>query len=211
MDPIAHVSYPVRVVVALPARFARVQLALRLLVLAAFGVVHQSAGGLLGVLYLLLPLAAAVLVTQRGGRAYLERDAPFLVGVLEWVLGLYAYLLFVTDVFPLAPRDRPLRLRVEPQGTPTVGTALLRLVTTLPHAVALLFIGIAAMVITCIAAVAVLFTERYPDALRGFQRDVIAWVARVFAYHACIVEGYPPFAFDSQAARAEHSDGTAGA
>lgn len=192
-------TYPVRIEVAVPARFARVQLLVRVLVVAAFGMIHESGPGLFGLLYFGLPVVAAVLITQRNGAGYLERDAPWLISALEWVVGFYAYMLFVTDKFPLDAQGRAVRLNVSVQGSPTVGRALLRLVTSLPQLVVLLFVGLASFVIAVIAAAGILLFESYPESLRAFQREVVGWIARLFSYHASLVETYPPLGFTNQA------------
>jgi hypothetical protein len=45
-----------------------------------------------------------------------------------------------------------------------------------------------------IAAVSILFTEKYFDSLFRFQLGVMRVQARLFAYHASLVEEYPRFA-----------------
>lgn len=184
-------SLTVQIDVPSNGRFKRVQLLVRALVLIAFGIVHQSGPGLFGLLYFFLPVIAAILITQRGGAHYLESAAPWLVSVLEWTIGFYAYMLFVCDVFPLGERERAVRLRVIPSGAPTTASALVRLVTTLPHVLVLAILGIASVVVAVIAALNVLLFETYPEAMRSFQQDVTVRIARVFVYHASIVDTYP--------------------
>lgn len=195
MEPTIPTStaYPVALAADMPERFERVQVALRVLVCIALGALQQSLGGLFGVLYLFLPIVAGVLISRRGGPGFIAQDAGWLTALLEWVIGLYAYVLFVTDRFPLDNRARPARLQIASDGTPSVGGALSRLLTTLPHVVMLALLGLACGVTSVIAAVAIVFSERYPAALWRFQRDVLAWAARVLAYHASLVAPYPPF------------------
>ena len=188
-------AYPVRIEVQTPAKFERVQLLVRLLVLIAFGMIHESGLGLFGLVYFLLPVVAAVLITQRGGEGYLDRDAPWLVSALEWVVGFYAYMLFVTDRFPLDKRERALQLHVAVDGHPSVGSALARLLASLPQLVVLFFVGLVSAVVSVIAAVGILLFETYPEALRTFQQEVVSWLARLFAYHGSLVQKYPPFGF----------------
>lgn len=188
-----HGVYPVALEAARPERFERVQVALRLLVCIALGALQQALGGLWGTLYLFLPIVAAILISRRGGTGFIAQDASWLVALLEWVIGLYAYLMFVTDRFPLDTRARPARLHVQSEGMPTIGSALVRLLTSLPHAFVLALLGLVCTLIGLIAAVAILISERYPEALWRFQRDVLAWTARMLAYHASLVTPYPPF------------------
>lgn len=192
-------AYSVQIEVAPNLQFKRVQLLLRVLVVAALGMLHRSDVGLFGLLYFFLPVIAAILVAQRGGARYLESDAPWLLLLLEWVLGFYAYMLFVTDVFPLGREERAVRLRVTPAGTPTVGSALLRLLASLPFLLMLALIGIGSFVISLIAALNILLFEAYPEAMRSFQQDVVGWMARLFAYHASLVDEYPSLSQPSHA------------
>ena len=189
-------AYPVTLEVEAPERFERVQLLLRVLVYIAAGALHSS----LGVsLYLLLPVVAAVLISQRGG-AYFEHDGRWLIPALDWVIGLYAYMLFVTDRFPLESGKRATRLTLHTSGTPNVGSALSRLVTSLPHAFVLSLIGMVGVLVALVATLSILATEQVPQALQDFQRGYVAWIARVFAYHASLVDAYPPFAMHAEGA-----------
>jgi hypothetical protein len=206
-NPSAGFSYPVRVDIEAPTQFQRVQLFVRILVLIAFGMIHQSGIGLFGLLYVLLPIVAAVLITHRGGAGYLERDASWLVAVLEWVVAFYAYMLFVTDAFPLDSRGRPVRLRVATQGAPSVGSALLRLVTSLPQLVVLMILGFIAVVLALFAAVGILLFGHYPAAMRAFQQEVVARGARLFSYHASLVQQYPPLSSPRETGGSEQAHG----
>lgn len=193
--PDGATSYPVTLQVTVPERFERIQLLLRLLVCVAIGMFHQSMGGLFGALYLLLPVVVAILISRRGGAAFLDEDAHWLVASLEWVIGLYAYLLFVTDRFPLEARNRHVRLLVRPTGTPSLGQALARLLLSIPHALVLALLGLVSGLVSLIAALMILFTERYPAPLHALQSNYLAWMARLFVYHASLVDAYPPFSF----------------
>jgi hypothetical protein len=193
-------SYPVTLRVQTPERFERVQLLLRLLLCAAIGIFHQSMGGLFWSLYIVLPVVAGVLVSRKGGAGFMAQDASWLVACLEWVVGLYAYMMFVSDRFPLDVRSRPVRMHVQPSAPSDVATALLRIITSIPHALVLVVLGVLSSLVGLIATVSILFTENYPETLQRFQRDVLTWIARLLAYHASLVDAYPPFAFESSEA-----------
>lgn len=189
--------YPVAFEATRPQRFTRRQLVLRLAILLVLSVFHLPAGGLIGVLYLLLPLLAAILVSRRSHPGFRQSDTLWLTGVLDWVLAFYAYLLFLTDRFPAGPDDRESRLDVSVDGAPTLEAALARLITSIPHVLALLVLGFASFVVWIVAAVAILVSEQYPESLWSFQRDFLAWVGRLLAYHSSLVEPYPPFSMSS--------------
>jgi hypothetical protein len=186
-------AYPATITVDAPVRFEPAQLLLRVLVCMALGMLQRSGNGLFGLLYLGLPLAAAILIAHRTGPGYIERDLPWLVAVLEWLLALCAYLMLLTDKFPLDAHDRSVRLYVTATGTPSVGGALARLVTTLPHVFALAVLGIASFLISVLGAIGILVNQRLPEPLHAFQRGVLMWLARVSAYHVSLVATYPPF------------------
>lgn len=188
-----NVAYPTRLELELPDRYDRWQIALRVLIACGLGALHQQIGGMFGVLYFVLPGVAAVLITQRTGRGYLERDAGWLTAALEWLLGLYAYLLFVTDRVPLDRATRPVHLHITPQGEPTLSDALLRMLTSLPHAILLGLLSIVSCVASLIMAVVVLFGAHVPGSLRDFQLGLVSWTARALAYHSSLVDEYPPF------------------
>lgn len=173
--------------------FDREQVALRLLVLIALGLLQRSVGGVLGLLYLFLPFVAAILISGKGSGPFLEHETRWLRRLLEWVVALYGYLMFVTDRFPLESSRLQLRLEVHPSGTPTIGSALLRLLTSLPHILVLALVSVVSCLVALVLAVVVLFTERCPPGLHRFQREVLGWLARLLAYHASLVESYPPF------------------
>jgi hypothetical protein len=187
-------SYPVTLESRYSPRFDRVQILYRALWLAAIGLLHQTVGGLFVALYLILPVAAAIAISRNRGTGFGEDDRDALASVIDWAVSFYAYLLFVSDRFPLPSGKNATRLVIRPSGTPRVGSALARLLTTLPHAIVLCVLGFCAGLVAFVIVVTVLVSETCPEALRTFQRDVVAWGGRVLAYHASLVEAYPPFA-----------------
>ena len=190
-------SYPVQLDVATPERYERLQLLLRFLICAALGMIHQSLGGVAAALYLLLPTLAAILISQRTAGEFLARDAVWIGNLLEWLVGFYAYMLFVTDRFPLESDTRLVRLRVASCGSPSLLDALSRLLASIPHALVLALLAIVSGVVSFMMAVCILFNQQVPDALRNFQRDFLGWLARFFAYHASLIDVYPPIAFST--------------
>lgn len=194
-------AYPVQIEVTSPAHFDRIQLLLRMafaIVLAWFG---MTAGWLACVLYAMLPLVAAVAVSSLGGERYLVDFAPRLWRVLAWLLQLSAYMTLLVDRFPTGEDDTRVRAVIQFTGRPTIGSTLVRLVTSIPSGFVLSLLGIVSGVLWVIAAIYVLLGEAIPGAILGFQRGMLRWKARLIAYHASLVEDYPPFELDTDRGR----------
>lgn len=172
-------------------RYDRVQLLLRLVIGAAMGMFHQSLIGVLAALYLILPGLSAIMISRQDSRGFEGKDAAWIESVLDWFVSFYAYMLFVTDRFPVDAATRKVRLRIERFGEPSIGEALLRLITSLPHALLLAVLAVASIIVSAIIFVCILFTERAPESLRGFQRDFLASLARFFVFHSALVDTYP--------------------
>jgi hypothetical protein len=189
-------AYPVTFDVSRPEKFERPQLFLRILIAIILWVLASIVGW---VLYLGFPVLAAIFVSQKGPEKYLEEDGPRMTEWLRWVVAIFAYLLILTDRFPTEKPEEIVRFEVKTSGSPTVGSALLRLIYSIPSALVLGILGIVSGVILIIAAVMVLIQENYPDGLYDFQRGVLRWEARLLGYHASLVDQYPPFALDTGA------------
>jgi len=76
-------------------------------------------------------------------------------------------------------------------------TVAFRIILVIPHVIVLLFLGIAAAVITIVAFFAVLFTGRWPEGMRSFVLNVLRWYVRVSNYFLLLTDDYPPFAFEA--------------
>ena len=91
------------------------------------------------------------------------------------------------------PASAPLELHYD------VYWSLLRLVTILPHAFALGLLSILSSLLWLVAALGILFTRTCPGAVFRYQRGMLRWMGRAIAYHASLVDRYPPFALDTEA------------
>lgn len=189
--------YPVLFDAAAPAKYDRVQLLLRLLILLVLGLVGVSGGWIVLLLYLALPTAAAIVIESSGAEGYLVRTAPGIERMLRWLLSFSAYMVFLTDRFPTGSTSL-VRFEVETTGVPTRNSALMRLLTSLPEAIVLGLLGIVAGFVAFLSGVCVLFAGEVPDAFIVFQRGCIRWEARLAAYHASLVDVPPPYALDGR-------------
>ncbi len=186
-------DYPVTFDLARPEKMGRAHVFLRILLLVLVSWVAGS-GTEGGILYLGLPVVAAILIAQEGGDRYLAQDSVGLTKVLVFIVGVLAYVALLTDELP-GFHHPVVRLEIIPSGSPTVGSALWRIVKAIPSAIVLGLIGVVSWIVWVIAAVFILFTERYPEGLWNFQRGVVRWEARLLGYLASLVAPYPPFSF----------------
>jgi hypothetical protein len=149
-----------------------------------------------GLLWLGLPVVAALRVSQQGGRRYLDESGPAMTLALTWILDLVAYLALLTDELPRRG-THPVRLQVERAGSPSVGSALLRIVYAIPSLIVLAILGLVGAIVWSIAVVLVLATESYPESLWRFLLGLVRWEAAVLAYLASLVDEYPPFTLET--------------
>lgn len=186
--------YPVDLAVSSPPRYERVQVALRLALGIVLGFLGMSAGWMSCALYLALPVIAAIAISSRGPAAYLGDTGAALWRALTWVLELWAYMMLLTDRFPVALQACTVELR--PTGRPTPGSALLRLITSLPAALVQCILAAIGGVLTVIGWITILVGERVPGWILRYQHGVLRGAARLLAYHAALVDDYPPFGLD---------------
>ena len=190
-------DYPVTFDVTRPEKFDRTQVVLRILVLVILSILSIVASSVIGLIYLALPVAAAILISQKGAETYLREKGGPLLGLVRWYFAIYSYLLLLTDRFPSEKPEELVTFDVAPTGSPTVGSALLRLIYSIPSAIVVGLLGIVGFVIVVIAVISVLIQEQYPEGLYNFQLGIMRWQARLIGYHASFVQEYPPFALDT--------------
>lgn len=193
-------DYPVTFSVVRPEKFERPQVVLRVLVIIILSILAGALGWILGLVYLVVPVLAAIFISQKGAEKYLAEDGPRMSGWLRWLLALYSYLAILTDRFPSEKPEEIITFEVRAAGSPTVGSALLRLIYSIPSAFVLALLSIVSAVIWVIAVIMILVQENYPEGMYNFQLGVMRWEARLLGYHASLVEPYPPFALDTGAA-----------
>ena len=185
-------SFPVDFEVERPPVFQRGHVFLRLALLIVIGWIGHP----LGLLWVGIPIVAAILVARKGGQRYLDDDGPTVTNVLNWLLDLVAYLALLTDQLP-GGGEHPVRLRIERSGSPTTGSALLRILYAIPSLIVLSILVFVAAIVWVIAAVLVLVNESYPESVWRFLRGIVRWEACLFAYLASLVERYPPFTLET--------------
>jgi hypothetical protein len=177
-----------------PPVFQRAHVFLRIALLVVVGWLGHP----WGLLWLVPPVIAAILVSQKGGRRYLDENGPMVTRVLNWILDLVAYLALLTDELP-GRAEHPVRLRVERGGSPSVGSASLRILYAIPSLIVLAILGFVGAIVWLTGVVLVLANERYPDSLWRFLLGLVRWEAHLLAYLASLVDEYPPFTLETGA------------
>jgi hypothetical protein len=191
-------SDPVTFDIDRPPVFRRVHVALRVVLL----VMISWIGHPFGLLWLGLPVITAIFIAQKGGQRYLDEDGPKLTGVLRWILAVLAYLALLTDRLP-GGGSQPVRFEVERSGSPTVGSALLRILYAIPSLIVLAILGLVGAIVWLIALLLILINENYPEGLWKFQLALVRWEAWLLAYLASLVDRYPPFRLETGPATPE--------
>lgn len=185
-------SYPVAFDVVRPPTFQRAHVFLRIAVLVVLGWIAHP----VGLLWLGVPVVAAVLISQKGGRRYVDEEGPTVARILGWIVGLGAYLALVTDRLP--GEGPGVSFRVERSGAePTMSGALLRIVSVIPSLIVLALLTIVGAFVWFVAVVLVLVSETYPESMWRFLLGIVRWEACVLAYLASLVDSYPPFSLQT--------------
>ena len=175
----------------------------------------------LGIAFLVLTVVAgfAILFTGKYPRGIFD----FNVGVIRWGwrVSFYTYNALGTDRYPpftLKQSDYPADLEIDYPKQLSRGLVLVKWwLLAIPHYLilsAMLSSGMGfatdghhrhsggwggpslLMVLVLIAAIALLFTSRYPGRLFDFIMGINRWVYRVVAYAALMTDEYPPFRLD---------------
>jgi len=191
-------AYPATFDIQPPQQFDKAQVALRILII--FVLIFFQVGSIVfGGAYLVLPVIAAILISQKGAQQYLADAQTGPVKWLRFLMMFYSYMALATDKLSTQEPETIVRLEVQPGGSPTVGNALLRIILAIPHAIILGFIGIAFAVVWLISAISILASGSCPEWASNFIRGYLRWNARLLAYMASLVDEYPPFSFQNGA------------
>ena len=193
-------SAPVSLGVEYPEQLSRLHLLLKVF----FGFLYVGIPH--GIILLVLSLVTtvlyviaffAILFTGRYPRGMFD----FILGYLAWGTRVDAYTNLMTDRYPpfaLTVDDYPAAIGIEYPEQVSRITAALRFLfgfiyVGIPHGIALLVLGIVALVLLVVSAFAILFTGSYPRGLFDFIEGVMRWGLRVNAYLYLLDDHYPPF------------------
>lgn len=184
-------SHPVRLAIERPPRMNRIHVFARLAILVLAGSVRW--GSAYALLYLGLPVVVALLVSRKGAARYLSESATGVARVLRWIAAAYAYLWLLTDTLPTNEDAHAIDLNIEASGAPTVGSALLRVLTSLPALVVLVVVTLVGGLLWLIGILAILATGHVPEPIATSLAQILRYRMRFIAYHLSLVAEYPSF------------------
>lgn len=161
---------------------------LRALALLPLGVIGPFGGWLLPTAYLVIPPVAGLHLADRPREEYLRDDAPRVAAALEWLLWLRAYGMLVVADAPLGAAG-PVRLALAPAGRPTTASAMLRLVTGLPVALALFAAGALLLPAWLAGAAWLAAGGAVPRPVRAAHLALLRAEAAFLARHASLAGG----------------------
>jgi hypothetical protein len=115
---------------------------------------------------------------------------------------MLAYACFLRDEYPpFGDGVYPTELELPPEPAVRDRWAVgLRLILVVPHALVLIALALAEMVVALVSWVWIIVAGRLPGALWRFSRDVIAYDLRFETYTLLVHDQYPPFALTAEAA-----------
>ena len=162
----------------------------------------------LGIAFALLTLVAffAILFTGKYPRGIFD----FNVGVLRWSwrVGFYSFNALGTDQYPpfsLSAVDYPATLEIPYPEHLSRGLVLVKWLLAIPHFIVVSILqgglgprfGGLNLVLVVFAAVALLFTGRYPASIFSLVLGINRWMYRVVAYVSLMRDEYPPFRLEA--------------
>jgi hypothetical protein len=162
---------------------------IRLVLLVVLGAAGLSS--VYWLLYLALPVVVALIVSDQGFERYMEQHGPRAVPVLRWIAGAYAYLWLLTDEMPKSEPGGAVELEIDLHGEPTMHSAMVRVVTSLPALVLLAVLSSVSVIFWVLGAIAILVTRRVPAAFADFITMTLQYQLRLIAYHLSLVDTYP--------------------
>src|SRR5919197_479954 len=146
---------------------------------------RQSIGsetGLLGAVAFFLAIVSWFTIVFTG--RHVAGIRQFTAFYMRWRVRALAYLMLLEDPYPPfgdAPYPASLDI-VDPAGPRDRLTVGLRILLVIPHAIVLVFLGIAWWVTAFIAWILILATGAYPEGFYRFGVGVLRWMLRVQAY-----------------------------
>ena len=147
-----------------------------------------ASGGLV-----VLPTLLLILFRQKYPRWWYDWN----LALTRFSYRVTAYLLLLRDEYPSTDEEQAVHVDFpypDAQRDLNRWLPLVKWFLAIPHYIALVVLGIVALVFVVIAWFAILFTGRYPRGLFDFVVGVMRWSLRVSVYaFALTTDRYPPF------------------
>lgn len=144
-----------------------------------------------GVLF--LATLIMILIRQKYPRWWFDWN----LALVKFSTRVESYLFLLRDEYPSTDEEQAVHLEiVYPDAKKDLNRwlPLVKWFLAIPHYIVLIFLGIAAGVVTMIAWFAILFTGRYPRSLFDMVVGTYRWALRVAAYVLLLTtDRYPPF------------------
>jgi hypothetical protein len=187
--------YPVSVDVAYPARQSRWKALFRL----PLSIPVLILSWLLGSALYGVVLVMWVVVLLRGRIPHWMFDA--VVATNRVRARARAYLLLLSDAYPPFEGAHELRYDVVyPERTSRWRLVIWKLISSVPHLIAVQALNFVALAVLPIAWAAIIITGRFPKGLHEFVSGVVRWERRVEAYLLSLTDEFPPFSTAADAA-----------
>jgi hypothetical protein len=205
----AEIDYPVKLSVDYPDRklnrlttFFRIFMVIPILIILAllvgasfkWGQPGSGWNGELGAAGLVVLPTILMLLFQR---KYPQWWFDWNLALTKFSARVSVYLALLTDVYPSTDEEQSVNITIDyPDAQKDLNRwlPLVKWIMAIPHYIVLIFLGIAAWVVTIIAWFAILFTGRYPEGMFDFVVGVYRWSLRVSGYAFILVtDKYPPF------------------
>ena len=198
----APAPYPASLRVDYPDRLNRLTTFLRVFTVIPIAIVldlltrpgsngadHQDAS--IGLLF--LPVLLLILFRRKYPRWWFDWN----LALTRFATRVTAYFALLRDEYPSTDEEQAVHVEIPyPDAAAELNRwlPLVKWFLAIPHFVLLVFLYIAAVVVTVIAWFAILFIGRYPMGLFDFVVGVFRWTLRVNAYAFLLTtDRYPPF------------------
>jgi hypothetical protein len=124
----------------------------------------------------------------------------FQVSVGRWHTRAAAFVLLLTDDYPVFEGEHPVNFELEePAQVSRPKLVVWKFITAIPQFVALFVLTVGLVLVTITAWVAVLFSGRHPRPLHRYAAGLVAWYARLAVYLQSLTDDYPAYSLDTGA------------
>ena len=136
------------------------------------------------------------IIYRVGGIQFHERYNATYSKAIQFSLDASAYFLVAADTFPQWGKPGSNKVKIDPIGTPTFQSSLLRIFTAIPHIAKTLILLIIAVILIPTALILILIDSSVPVLLWRFQSRAAIRLVKDLAYLYSIVDKYPEFALE---------------